>query len=430
MSSIAVTQKQIPSPATVPAHHKAAWVLSALILAAIYGGSPNFRFSDTLEDTPFGGDFLQEWIGGYLVQNGELSRSFEPSYIQSLQHDATLVGFHWDESKYFPIVYPPFYYLLVSPLSYLPLTAAAWVWATCLVMCHVTGIRLLSRAVRLDCRPSHRLDGLLPWLLPFSLLFVPVVHGLTSSQKSSVCLGILAGTYWLLATKRPTRAGILFGCLAFKPQLMVIIAICMAFKKQWQFILGATTTVSLLCFMSILFGWEVCIRYVQFASGALHYIETPGYDQTKSHCILGFFTLLLDGRASGLTLGLTLIATLGIVFLLIKLLTGKLQPTSPLFKLQFSGLVLATVLQSPHLLTYDLVLLMVPFCLITGVLFNHRLMLQQHHPHRLQWGLLVLFLATGVSHFIAAATHVQITVILMAILLAQLSAIALDSESE
>ena len=189
MSSIAVTQKQMPNPATGPPRHIAAWVLSALILVAIYGGSPNFRFSDTSDNTPFGGDFLQEWIGGYLVQNGELSRSFEPSYIQSLQHDATLVGFHWDESKYLPIVYPPFYYLLVSPLSYLPLTAAAWVWATCLVMCHVMGIRLLSRAVRLDCRPSHRLDGLLPWLLPLSLLFVPVVNGLTSSQKSSVCLG-------------------------------------------------------------------------------------------------------------------------------------------------------------------------------------------------------------------------------------------------
>lgn len=187
--------------------------------------------------------------------------------------------------------------------------------------------------------------------------------------------------------------------------------------------------VSLLCFMSILFGWDVCIRYVQFATSALHYIETPGYDQTKSHCLLGFFTLLLGGRANGLTLGLTLIATLGIVFLLIKLLAGKLQPTSPLFKLQFSGLVLATVLLSPHLLTYDLVLLIVPFCLIIGVLLNNRLTLQQH-PNRLQWGLLVLFLAAGVSHAIAATTHVQITVILMAALLAQLTAIALDSENE
>ena len=52
------------------------------------------------------------------------------------------------------------------------------------------------------------------------------------------------------------------------------------------------------------------------------------------------------------------------------LLRGPVRVESPVFAAQFSGLVLATILVSPHLLTYDLTLLVLPATLLAGSALN------------------------------------------------------------
>ena len=121
---------------------------AAIIVVCTYAISPNFiRYEGGLQTSPYAGDFLHEWVGGYIVRAGDRSRLYDLSYARALQHDPDLVGFEFREDRFLPMVYPPAYYLLVSPFSRLPFAAAAWVWAALSVSCLVATIALLRRAI-------------------------------------------------------------------------------------------------------------------------------------------------------------------------------------------------------------------------------------------------------------------------------------------
>src|SRR5690606_23431202 len=102
--------------------------------------------------TPLGGDFLQEWIGGHLVQSGQMDGLYQVERFDQLQHDERLIGFRWDRAAYLPPVYPPFYYVLVSPLARLDFRKACAAWAALLVTSLVVACRLV--APRLAYEPA------------------------------------------------------------------------------------------------------------------------------------------------------------------------------------------------------------------------------------------------------------------------------------
>ncbi len=314
-------------------------ILAALAIAGcLYGFSPNFRYASGPAAGPYAGDFLQEWLGGWIVRNGDVGRFYNVEYAYGLQHDERLVGFEWNADEYLPIVYPPFYYLVVSPLSSIPLHWSAWIWAGLMCAALTWALWLLY-----DGRPrpsngtrTNQLDGLgrpsyLPWLIPAAVLFVPVLESLSSSQKGTLCLLILTGTFTLWNRRRPLTAGMVFGLLAFKPQLVLVIAIAALWKRQWRFVAGGAMTGAVLLGLSLAMGIDVCEQYVRFALGAGEYMQTSGYDLYKSHSVWGFAALLL-GLDSGIAVkafGLSLAGL--VVWQLKKVLHGRLSPGSDRF---------------------------------------------------------------------------------------------------
>ena len=248
--------------------------------------------------------------GGYIVRTGDYSRFYDVKYAIALQHDPDLVGFEWKSSEYLPIVYPPFYYLLVCPLSRLPIHAAAWLWGM-LMSAGLAGVVMLIAHVsykntgclagwlegRTSALPTKKIwREFAPWLLPLAMFFQPLMENLVSSQKGTVCLLILTSTLATRFGSRPFTAGLVFGLLAFKPQLTLVIAFSMLFKRQWRFVGGGATTGLLLVALSLVLGTDVCYQYFQFSTGMADYIYSNGYDITKSHCLYGFFALLLGTK--------------------------------------------------------------------------------------------------------------------------------------
>lgn len=395
-----------------PAHsvswgrHFGAYAAAVALLLIIFAASPNFRPDSGPEARPFAGDFLQEWIGGYIVRQGDKSRFYDASYAQELEHDEALVGFQWRESEYFPLVYPPFYYLLVSPLSLLPFHAAAVVWAALMSTAYAAAWMLFVSSVCPDRERRARLSEL-ACLLPASLLYMPLIESFTSSQKGGLLLLILMGTFYLFSTKRPYLAGVVFGLIAFKPQFALPIAFFMLWKRQGRFVLGGITTGLVLVCLCAALGTGVCRQYFEFSSRAGEYLHNAGYDLTKSHAWSGFFALLL-GETSWLLHPATIAAsaaTLGTVALALR---GPLEPESLRFRRQFSACIVATVLLSPHLYTYDLTVLLLPLGFLAVEANEHRTL-----PWGLGWIGLLLFCLAGLSPGLAAATGVQLTVPLM-----------------
>ena len=98
------------------------------------------------------------------------------------------------------------------------------------------------------------------------------------------------------------------------------------------------------------------------------------------------------------------------------LLAGPLRPQSRRFAGQFAGLVIAALLLSPHLFTYDLTVLLLPASLLAGLTLERR----ERAAAAPRWTLLLiaaLYVMPAASVGIAAACGFQATVPTMIALL-------------
>jgi len=396
------------------------WLVAAGVVMAIYLTSPNFRWQPGPDATPYAGDFVHDWLGAYVLEYGERDRFYDVEYAQQLQHDPEVLGYQWNVQKYYPLVYPPFYYPIIRPLAWLPYREAAWIWGLGMVSCLFAAVALLHRHARTVW--SDRTDRSnklvwLPWMLSAALLYMPVVESLSSSQKATVCLLILTATFLLLRADKKLLAGMVFGLMAFKPQLALVIGLAMLWKCQWRFVWGATATLTAFCCLSLSLGTGVCVDYWKFSTGAGKYIQTAGYDLTHSHCLYGFFTLLMRNYELWRAQVATVLIGCVILGLLVRLLRGPLQTNSRRFDLQYAGLVVATVLLSPHLFTYDLSLLLIPIFLIAGEWWSRR----PAGGAALAAYAIALYVMPKFSMLVAAQTGTQISVLLLCGLLVALA---------
>jgi len=393
-----------------------AWAAAAalIVFALVDCASPNFRPDFDPSLGPYGGDFLQEWIGGYLVRTGQAARLYDGPFVRRLQHDADLIGFDWNADRYLPMVYPPFYYAAVSPLSLLPMPAAALVWAAIVLLFLVATQVLLARTLA----PP---PGRTAWLWPCAVLFAPLLENLTSNQKATVLLFLFAATYVLLRRGRSFAAGAVFGLLAFKPQLAILIGAAMVWKRQWRFVAGAAATVLALLLLSLSMGIDACRDYLAFSTRTADYLQTAGYDLAKSHSWYGFFHLALGGASDAAIRWASLVAVAATVGVVVWLTSGPLQPKSNRFVTQYSGLVVASLLVSPHLLTYDLTVLLLPAVLL-GVEQAAQGAIRGPTWRRIVAAVIVLLLACNVSTPLARACGIQLSVPAMFGLMAGLAA--------
>jgi hypothetical protein len=324
------------------------WLASAAILALAFALSPNFTWTDAPRRSPYAGDFLQEYVGGRLVRE-DPARLYDTHAFAQLQHDPALLGFAWRADKSFPPIYPPFYYLWVSPLAQLDYRSAAHLFAALSVAALVAAVALILGGSA-DARAE-----LGAWLAA-SLCYVPVMENLVSAQKGTFLLLIFAGTYRLLVSGRVALAGALFGCAAFKPQLVIVIALAMLAKREWRFLAGMAATGAVLAAQSLRVGWDPTLAWI---AAALHPLPQPELI-ARSHSWIGFARLLVGAWSGPAVLAIAFAGIAATLVALWRLLPARFALADPRFADQFAGLVLATALASPHLYTYDLAIFVVP----------------------------------------------------------------------
>jgi alpha-1,2-mannosyltransferase len=384
---------------------------SLVVFLVVAFGAANFRYADTLP-YPYGGDFLQEYVGGWLVLHGDHTRFYDIPYAQELEHDPAVTGYRWQSERWFPMIYPPSWYVLVSPLQLLPIQSAALVWLALMIAAFSGSIGLLAR--------HYPQRVVLLWALPAGVFFLPTLESLSSGQKATLLLLILSATFVLLDRGRPLTAGLVFGLIAFKPQLALVIGVAMLCKRQWRFVAGSLATALVLVGLCFVLGVDVCRQYLDLSLRLGEYIETAGYPVERMHSWYGFVRLLLPHSSLELVQVLTLIMVVLTLGVLVRLLWGPLQFGKSKFAQQFSGLVLATLLLSPHLLTYDLTLLLLPMLLLVLTLTEPDSPLAKR-ARPFAWLLTLLYVLGGVSAMFAPLVHVQASVLAMFALLLLLS---------
>lgn len=415
-------------------------MIGILGIAYVLATSPNFGDARLTGKSPLGGDFLQEWIGAHVVATYPDEKLFDEAFLKEVQHDETLLKFSWAEQKYFSMVYPPFYYKVLAPIASLEYATFVWVMAISMIACLMVSIFLVAQSVyKTDqsARPSIGIY-LVPAAICFALtpFFLPVVRSFTTGQKGPLCLLIFAATFAATKSNRHLLAGMIFGCLCFKPQLAIVLLLVMMFAKNWRFVVGFFATCFVCGIVTLSMGMEVCQSYLQFCTGVGDYVQTGGYAGYKSHCLYGFLNLIA-GESNWMTKLGWLAGVVFIAKLLLDLFSGSklkinnLQDKSPpnrsalnstkpengllnrVSDLRFAAIVIATILLSPHLFTYDLTLMLLPLMLIAFSASDPNSGLELPNRIRLQFLALTFFVVCGFSYYVAALANIQISTMIL-----------------
>jgi hypothetical protein len=210
-------------------------------------------------------------------------------------------------------------------------------------------------------------------------------------------------------------AGLVFALLAFKPQLILVIGAAMLIMRRWRFVGGAFIGGVALFAASLAVSPFATLQYVKIAPDMSDWIDMPGMPLERMSCWYGFWRLIFDGQPLWLAQVATVVCSLATIVLLIWIVRRSRSSSSAVC---FAGLVLGTIVLSPHLLSYDLTLLLLPlFVMVSRAVGGEPV----RSPRALRLWALLLFAGAAFSEPVAAATRIQVVVPLMVLMLVVLA---------
>ena len=244
-------------------------------------------------------------------------------------------------------------------------------------------------------------------VLILAIAFPGFFHLLAWGQTSGLALLCFTLAYLALQGKQRLLAGLAIGFLIFKPQLGLAAAIVFIFAREWKLIAGAVVAASVQLVAAWMhYGTEVMSTHIH----ALTHVENvasllePRLYQT--HSLRSFWSLLLPWPH--LAFALYIFTGLGVL-----VLTVRCWQTGAPLAVRYSALLFATVLVSPHLTVYDLVILAPAFLLLSDWKLGHG----KQPVAPLLSALLCVCYPLFLLAPLAQATHLQLSVVAMTTLL-------------
>lgn len=307
------------------------WGLLAptFLLSRVYLGQPSsFPLSD----------WTVYYAGAKLALAGRFPLLFDAARFTAYQqHLVAPLGLA--ALPFAPWLYPPIWLLVLLPFASLPF---AW---SCAVF---EGLSLAGAAGAFGWQ-----RGRIAWRRVLALVAAPAACATAfTGQNAFLSVALLAGGMRLVG-RQPVLAGVLFGLLAYKPQLGLMIPFALVALRAWRALLCAALTVVLFCAASLLaFGlapWRLWLDLAlhpgaHFVAAWLRYgFLAGGFSADVCARLAGAPPAVADALQAAVAL-----AAGGAVYYACR------RPYSD--RLRLAALFAATSLASPHLQTYDLLL--------------------------------------------------------------------------
>ncbi len=282
---------------------------------------------------PLGTDFSNVYAAGKMSLRGEapLAYDWETEFKEEQavfgREDIPFYGWH----------YPPYFLLLASVLALLPYIPALIVWQ---LSTYAIYLGLARRIV------EHPQTLLLAAAAP--VVFVNMSHGHNGFLTASLLAGAL-----LVLDRKPVLAGILIGLMIYKPQFGVLIPFVLAITGRWAvFASAAATVIALSIVVTAIFGFDVWVAF----EASLDLTRTIVLEQggTGWQKIQSMFSAI---RSFGGTVSIAYMAQ-GLLSAVVALTTALIWRRWPVsLNVKASALCSATLLMTPYVLDYDMVLL-------------------------------------------------------------------------
>jgi alpha-1,2-mannosyltransferase len=343
-----------------------------------------------------GTDFL------HFYTLGLIAREHRGPELYDMKIQSELAATHVPQASGLPYLplYPPQTSILFAPLahlSYIHALAVSW-------MISATLYFLCCYWIWRSC-PNLRTHGVTVAIL--AAAFPAFFHLIAWGQTSALALVCFTGAYLSLRSKREFLAGIVLGCLAFKPQLALAAAVLFIGAGSGKVVIGAALSGLAQFLIGVLYyGSQVFhdwLRMLGNLRSELPFLEPKIY---QTYCLRTFWSMLIPmPRLALLLYALTAVLTLGITIFLWR------HPSTPL-RVRFSALLFTTVLVAPHLTVYDLVTLAPALLLVSDWLISVPM---KAVKTQLGTALYCVYLFPVAP--IAWLTHVQLAVIAMAVVL-------------
>jgi arabinofuranan 3-O-arabinosyltransferase len=284
-------------------------------------------------------DFVDVWAAGKLALTGHAAAVYDWPIHKLAEESA--VGHPFD--GYFGWHYPPTFLFAAAALSLLPYSTAYALWVFGTFPAYLAAVRAIIGA-----RISYVLAAAFP----------PVLANFIVGQNGFVTAGLVGGALILLQ-RRPVVAGILIGLLTYKPHLGLLFPIALAAGGHWRTFLAAGVVAILMAASSWLaFGSDCWLAFFASIHHTSEVFLSEGLaDWSKLQTAFGLIRTL-DGSE---TLAWTVQA---IVALIAAGATAWLWRSRARYDLKAATLGIATMLATPYLYTYDLVVLAVPLAFL------------------------------------------------------------------
>jgi hypothetical protein len=274
-------------------------------------------------------DFAAFWTAGDLTLQGRLADAYGAPGVAAV---AALFG----PGVYSPFWYPPPALLIWLPFALMPFAVAAALWIAGSGLAYAMAIRKVA-------------GGGLILALAFPSVLICGLYG-QNSLFSAALLGAAAVTLG----RHPVVAGVLLGCLAYKPQLAMLAPLTLMLAGRWQaFSSAAVTVVTLIAASVLAFGVEPWLAFIgNLPAGKAWFADgVPGYDKFASP----YAALRLLGSTD--TAAWTVQAIAAVAAILGLIWIARQRPGGAA---EVSAMVVTSGLCVPSLGEYDLVILIVP----------------------------------------------------------------------
>jgi hypothetical protein len=289
-------------------------------------------------------DYTDMWAAGHLVAFGKGNTLVDLAGFNVALQSMFGAGF---PHQVWP--YPPPILLLAVPLSTLPLLPG--------FLLYMAGtLGLLWLALR---------RGGLTAAACCTVLFSPAVADNALSGQNASLTGALLFGGLLLVHRRPVLAGAMLGALIIKPQLGILVPLCLVASGSWRAILAMVISASLLIVLSgVLFGLDAWVGFFAHTRPDIAAIVEAPWQALPSQRT--FASTLMAARSVGASIQVAywLQATVTLVCAAVAWWTWRTPRVDPILRAALTGVL--AVAASPWVHTYDMIPLSVAIVALTN----------------------------------------------------------------
>jgi hypothetical protein len=297
------------------------------------------------ERRPIANDFVNVYAAGRLALDGNAGAAYDWTAHRTVEVRA--VGYDFD--GYYGWHYPPPAFFFAAALATLPYLIAAVAWLLATLAAYVAAIGgILGRT------------GIL-----FALGFPAAIWNITAGQNGFLTAALIGGTLGLLQ-RRPLLAGICLGLLTYKPQFGLLFPFVLIADRQWPTIASAAITAIALAALSWLaFGgasWQAFVHWAPLSSHAL--IDQGALDWYRVQSV--FALVRAHGGSEALAWAVQAVVSLALAVGLVWLWRSRVP-----YELKAAALAAGTLLATPYLFMYDVVVLAVAVAFLLRLALAH-----------------------------------------------------------